>query len=68
MLEFHSPEAAANVLKSVEMDNDEYVDSRLDGSSIVAHMEADSLRSLLHTLDDFLSCVGVAEKVISKNS
>jgi tRNA threonylcarbamoyladenosine modification (KEOPS) complex Pcc1 subunit len=66
MLGFHSNDAAAKVLETVESDNDGYVKARLDGSSIVVSMKAESLNSLLHTLDDFLACVSVAEKIISR--
>jgi tRNA threonylcarbamoyladenosine modification (KEOPS) complex Pcc1 subunit len=66
MLEFPSNDAAAKVLETVESDNDGYVEARLDGSSIVASMKAESLNSLLHTLDDFLACVSVAGKIISR--
>ncbi|HUV61934.1 MAG TPA: KEOPS complex subunit Pcc1 [Thermoplasmata archaeon] len=65
-LEFPSNDAAAKVLGTVESDNDGYVRTRLDGNTVVASVEAESLNSLLHTLDDFLACVSVAEKIISR--
>lgn len=64
-LEFGSEEDARNVHRSVEMDNDGYLETKVEGRTLVAHIEADSLKSLLHTLDDFLVCVGVAEKVVA---
>ncbi|MDH3365005.1 MAG: KEOPS complex subunit Pcc1 [Thermoplasmata archaeon] len=66
ILEFPSGDAAAKVLGTVESDNDDYVEARLDGNRIVASVEAESLNSLLHTLDDFLACVSVAQKIISR--
>ncbi|KAA0005455.1 MAG: hypothetical protein DRM98_04230 [Thermoplasmata archaeon] len=53
-----------NVLRSVKVDDFDFVDSRVEGDCLVAHMEADSVSSLLHTLDDYLSCVSVAMKVL----
>ncbi len=67
-LEFPSPEAADKVHRSVELDNQGYLDSRVDGSVILAEMHADSLKSLLHTLEDFLSCTSVAEKIVTKKA
>lgn len=65
-LEFSSGEEAIKILDAVELDNQGYVNTKVEGSSILADIEAASLNSLLHTLDDFLSCTSVAEKVISK--
>lgn len=63
---FGSSAEAENVHRAVELDNDGYLETKVEGSSIVASIEADSLKSLLHTLDDFLACVGVADKIVSK--
>ncbi len=65
-LEFSSETDARKILDAVELDNQGYLVTKVDGSSILAEIEATSLNSLLHTLDDFLSCTSVAEKVISK--
>ena len=65
VLGFPSKEHASKVFETVESDNEGYVDAHLDGHNMVAVIQAESLNSLLHTLDDFLSCVSVAEKVIS---
>jgi len=65
-LEFDSIESAENVHRSVELDNQGYIVTRVDGKLIHAEIEADSLNSLLHTLDDFLACAGVADRVVGK--
>ncbi|MBU0685227.1 MAG: KEOPS complex subunit Pcc1 [Thermoplasmatota archaeon] len=65
-LEFASSDQAAHVHRSVELDNQGFVTTKLDGNAILAEIEASSLNSLLHTLDDFLSCTSVAEKIVSK--
>jgi tRNA threonylcarbamoyladenosine modification (KEOPS) complex Pcc1 subunit len=67
-LEFGTPEDAENVHRSVAMDGDGYLSSGTDGNAIVAEIHADSLNSLLHTLDDFLACTGVAERIVSKRA
>lgn len=65
-LEFSTKEAAEKVHGSVSLDNEGYLRTWLEGNAIVAEMEAQSLYSLLHTLDDFLACAGVADRVIAK--
>jgi len=65
-LEFTSSDHAEKVHKAVELDNEGYVDSTLKSNVITAEMDADSLSSLLHTLDDFLACVSVAHKIVMK--
>jgi len=66
VLEFRTTAEAEKVHRSVELDNDGYLETEVDGSTVVARIEAGSLKSLLHTLDDFLVCVSVAEKIVSK--
>lgn len=65
VLEFPSKEHAARVLQAVETDNEGYVHAELHGCGLTTRIEATSLKSLLHTLDDFLACVSVADKVVS---
>lgn len=64
-LEFPSERHAMSVLQAVETDNEGYVQVELCGSKLTTRIEAQSLKSLLHTLDDFLACVSVAHKVVS---
>lgn len=65
-LEFESDESAEKAHRSVALDNEGYVVTRVDGRFIHAEIEADSLNSLLHTLDDFLACTAVADSVLAK--
>jgi tRNA threonylcarbamoyladenosine modification (KEOPS) complex Pcc1 subunit len=68
VLEFASPAEAEKVHRSVELDNQGYVSTRVAGNAIYAEITSSSLNSLLHTLDDFLACASVAEKVVSRKS
>lgn len=65
-LDFPSREEAEKVHRSVELDNQGYVSTRIEGKVVVAEIEASSLNSLLHTLDDFLACASIAEKIVVK--
>jgi tRNA threonylcarbamoyladenosine modification (KEOPS) complex Pcc1 subunit len=68
VLEFPSPQDAEKVHKSVELDNQDYIATEVVGSAIHAEVSSSSLKSLLHTLDDFLACASVAEKVVSRRT
>lgn len=66
-LPYGNEEEACKVLSSVEADNLGFVSSRLEGSTIVSEMVAENIMSLVHTLDDLMSCVAVAEQVIGRS-
>lgn len=65
-LEFDSNDSAEKVHRSVEMDNLDYLKSRISGNKIIAEIRSDSIMSLLHTVDDFLACANVATKIVTK--
>jgi len=62
-LEFDSKKKASIVWKSVRVDDYHFVDSRIEGKRLIAKIEAKSIPSLLRTLNDYLACVSIAEKV-----
>jgi len=51
------------VARALEPDNEGFVRTRLDGGMLLAEAEARSIPALLHTLDDYLACLGIAEIV-----
>ena len=63
IIEFNSKNKAEHVLSSVEVDNLDFVKTEIKDKRIEAKIESNSVSSLLHTLDDYLACVSVAEKV-----
>ena len=67
VIEFDDAEKVKTVLKSTEVDDFNFVKSKINGKMLKAHIERNSVSSLLHTLDDYLACVSVAEKVIDKS-
>ena len=62
-IELLSVEDAERVARALEPDNEGFVRTRLDGRMLLAEAEARSIPALLHTLDDYLACLGVAEVV-----
>ncbi len=61
-LTFEDAATAEAVASSVSLDDEGYIETRRRGRAITAEATADGPMSLLHTLDDYLACVSVAER------
>lgn len=66
-IDFDGKSKVKTVLKSVSVDDFDFVKSKVKGNILEAHIESKSISSLLHTLDDYLACISVAAKVLDKN-
>ncbi len=53
---------AKAIVASVALDDQEYIRTSRRGRTISAEATADGPMVLLHTLDDYLACVSVAER------
>ena len=67
VIDFDNEKKVKNVFKSIEVDNLRFVKAHIKGKTLEADIESKSVSSLLHTLDDYLACVSVAEKIVDKN-
>ena len=65
-LSFDSPEHATQIYESVKVDNAMFMDSKIKQKSIHTKIETTSVSSMIHTVDDYLACVRVAENIIEK--
>ena len=63
--DYDSEDEAQAVAKAVEVDNEGFVNMIVEGKRIISTAESESISSLIHTLDDFLACVSVAERVVN---
>ena len=61
-LTFHDASTAEAVAAAVSPEDERYIHTRRRGAAIQATAMADEPLSLLHTLDDYLACVSVAER------
>jgi len=61
-LRFDSATTAETVVESVSLDDEGYIRTRRSGRTVTATASAEGPMSLLHTLDDWLACVSVAER------
>ena len=66
-IDFDDVKKAETVLRSVQVDDLDFVKSKINKKQLEAVIESDSVSSLLHTLDDYLSCVSVAMKILDKD-
>ena len=66
-IEYDKAVKAEKVLRSITVDDVGFVKSTLKGSILTATIDSASVSSLLHTLDDYLACLSVAEKIVDKN-
>lgn len=66
-LEYDSPEKADIVYHSTRVDDAGFVEAEVKGSIITALVKGKSVSSLIHTLDDYLACVSLAEMITDKH-
>ncbi len=66
VLEFgYADEAKARAVReALAPDDAGFVRSRTEGARLIAEMEAATPMKLLHTVEDYLACVAVAEKAV----
>ena len=60
-VEYSDAGVAEKILRALEPDNEGYVQSRLEGSTIIFTMEAEDAGSMRATADDLLACLKIAE-------
>lgn len=66
-IEFDDVEKARTVLKSIKVDDFDFVNSKINNNILEAVVKSKSISSLIHTLDDYLACISVAMKIVDKN-
>ncbi|HSV42630.1 MAG TPA: KEOPS complex subunit Pcc1 [Methanomassiliicoccales archaeon] len=63
-IDFKGPKEALAVLRSIELDNGPYASVKVSGNVLIIEADAKSMPSMLHTLEDLLACVKVAEGMV----
>lgn len=61
---YRSAGDAKRVAASLRVDDGAFIATRVRGRTVSADAEADTPGRLLHTLEDYLACVAVAESVL----
>ena len=67
VIDYDDIEKVQTVLRSTQVDDFDFVRSKVNGNRLESTIESTSLSSLIHTLDDYLACISVAEKIVDKN-
>jgi len=62
VLEYETDVLARAVFDAVNVDNEEFIETHLEGTRITATCRARTPLALRNTLDDFLACAQLAEK------
>jgi hypothetical protein len=63
-LEYESEAQARNVASSISLDNGKYADTEIQGRKLIITSSAASAPSMLHTLEDLMACLKVADQVV----
>ena len=66
ILDFKDSKQAKTVYKAVTIDNDGFIESHIEDNKIIAYIKSKSITSLTHTIDDYLACISVAEKISNR--
>jgi hypothetical protein len=65
--DYSSKKLAEHMLHSIKVDDLDFVNSSVKDHTLTASIQSTSVSSLIHTLDDYLACLSVAEKIVDKN-
>ena len=63
ILEYENDRMAKAIYESINVDNYQFLDCKVEGNKILCESRAEKPSKLLHTLDDLLACIIVAEEV-----
>ena len=61
-LGFDDLDSARAIAAAVAIDDDDYIRTTRRGRTLIGEAAADGPMSLLHTLDEYLACISVAER------
>ena len=64
-LQFKTEKTAKITYKTLEVDNKEFLDSKLEGNTITYEINSESLTTTLATIDDLITCEILSEKITS---
>ncbi len=62
-LEFKTQENAEIIYKTLEVDNENFLNSKIEGNIITYEINNDSLSTTLATIDDLIACEILSEKI-----
>ena len=66
-LKFKTPENAKIIYKTLEVDNENFLNSKIENNIITYETDNNSLTTTLATIDDLIACEILSEKITSIN-
>ena len=63
---FESKNVAESIKKATDPENEGWVESSIEGNTMLAKVKAQSMGSLREAAEDFMSCISVAKNVLKK--
>jgi tRNA threonylcarbamoyladenosine modification (KEOPS) complex Pcc1 subunit len=66
--EYRSPKEAELIAQAVKLDNPEFITLEIKGNTIHSTIKTSTINSMIHTLDDYLACLALAEKIVEKKN
>lgn len=66
-LKFKTPEDAKIIYKTLEVDNENFLNSKIENTTISYEINTESLTTTLATIDDLIACEILSEKITSIN-
>ena len=64
-LKFKTDKDAEIIYRTLEVDNKNFLDSKLENNTIIYTIDNDSLTTTLATIDDLIACEILSEKLTS---
>lgn len=64
-LKFKTDKDAKIIYRTLEVDNKNFLDSKLENNTIIYTIDNDSLTTTLATIDDLIACEILSEKITS---
>lgn len=64
-LKFKTEKTAKITYKTLEVDNENFLDSKFEGNTITYEISSESLTTTLATIDDLIACEILSEKITS---
>lgn len=62
-LKFKTRELAKITYETLEVDNENFLNSKLENNTIIYEVNSDSLSTTLATIDDLIACEILSEKI-----
>ncbi|MDW5563243.1 MAG: KEOPS complex subunit Pcc1 [Methanomassiliicoccus sp.] len=64
VLEYETERDAIAVMEAISPDNAPYAEAERDGMKVIIRSRSDTCPQMLHTMEDLLACVRVAEETV----